>query len=161
MNNRKTTLHIPQLNIEGFRGIRKLHLSKLGRVTLLAGKNNIGKTTILEAIRLFSSRGDEQSCQNLLDCREELAQDGDELLYPDYSALFHEYLPNEYHSKSPTISIDAGREGDKISLKLVDAEDDHLEGSFLDLNAQIKTLEIKCGKLKRSSIVGELKKGKN
>ena len=120
-----TTLHIPQLNIERFRGIRKLQLTNLGRVTLLTGKNSIGKTTILEAIQLFNSRGDDQSYYNLLMNREELVQaideDGDEFQCPDYSALFHEYLPNEEDTLTPKISIDAGREEDKISLELVDA----------------------------------------
>ncbi|MCY4186169.1 MAG: AAA family ATPase [Rhodobacteraceae bacterium] len=159
-----TTLHIPQLNIERFRGIRKLQLTNLGRVTLLTGKNSIGKTTILEAIQLFNSRGDDQSYYNLLMNREELVQaideDGDEFQCPDYSALFHEYLPNEEDSLTPKISIDAGREEDKISLELVDAEDDQLKGQYFDLNAPIKALEIKCGEFKRSRVIGEMKNGK-
>ena len=50
-------LHLPSLYIEGFRGIDKLSLPRLGRVTLLAGKNSVGKTTILDAIRVYAARG--------------------------------------------------------------------------------------------------------
>ena len=38
-------LHLPSLSIRSFRGIDRLSIPKLGRVTLLAGKNAVGKTT--------------------------------------------------------------------------------------------------------------------
>jgi AAA15 family ATPase/GTPase len=38
------------LKIENFRGIKSLEMSDLGRVNVLAGKNNSGKTSVLEAI---------------------------------------------------------------------------------------------------------------
>ena len=50
-------LHLPDLRIKGFRGIKDLHISRLGRVTLLAGKNGAGKTTVLEAVRVYAARG--------------------------------------------------------------------------------------------------------
>ena len=43
-------LHLPSLSIEGFRGIKELSIERLGRVTLLAGKNSVGKTTVLDAV---------------------------------------------------------------------------------------------------------------
>ena len=50
-------LHLPSLSIKGFRGIDDLSISRLGRVTLLAGKNGVGKTTVLEACRVYAARG--------------------------------------------------------------------------------------------------------
>ena len=50
-------LHLPDLTITGFRGIDQLSIPRLGRVTLLAGKNGVGKTTALEASRVFAARG--------------------------------------------------------------------------------------------------------
>ena len=38
-----TDLHLPDLRFKGFRGIRELTITRLGRVTLLAGKNGTGK----------------------------------------------------------------------------------------------------------------------
>ena len=51
-------LHLDSLVIEGFRGIDLLEIPRLGRVTLLAGKNGIGKTTVLEAAHAYASVGE-------------------------------------------------------------------------------------------------------
>ena len=84
-------LHIPSLTIGGFRGLRGLVLPRLGRVTLVAGRNAVGKTTVLDAIRIYASRG-ETTLANLLYSRDEVvlneAEDGT-IFYPDYTALFH------------------------------------------------------------------------
>ncbi|HET7462737.1 MAG TPA: AAA family ATPase [Longimicrobium sp.] len=51
-----TRLPLPSLEIEGYRAIRHLRIAKLGQVNLFVGKNNVGKTSLLEAIRLYVSR---------------------------------------------------------------------------------------------------------
>ena len=66
------TLPLPSLRITGFRGISKLELPRLGRVTLLTGRNAVGKTTVLDAVRIFASRGDPTTILNILREREEL-----------------------------------------------------------------------------------------
>ncbi len=50
-------LHYPDLKIEGFRGIKDLHIQRLGRVNLITGKNNTGKSTVLEALLLHANNG--------------------------------------------------------------------------------------------------------
>ena len=50
-------LHLPDLTIKGFRGIEALSIPRLGRVTLLAGRNSVGKTTVLEAVQVYAARG--------------------------------------------------------------------------------------------------------
>ncbi|GAB1539148.1 AAA family ATPase [Scytonema sp. NUACC21] len=44
------------VKIENFRGFQSFELQQLGRINLLVGKNNSGKTSILEAIQLLCSR---------------------------------------------------------------------------------------------------------
>jgi hypothetical protein len=44
-----------QLTLHQFRGIQELELSGLGRFNLLVGKNNSGKTSVLEALALYCS----------------------------------------------------------------------------------------------------------
>lgn len=46
-------LHLPNLSIKGFRGIKDLSLPRLGRVTLFVGKNGVAKTTLLDAVRIM------------------------------------------------------------------------------------------------------------
>lgn len=65
-------LHLPSLSIERFRGINNLWLPKLGRATLLTGKNGVGKTTVLEAARIWAARGTMESIGDLLLDREEI-----------------------------------------------------------------------------------------
>lgn len=48
---------IRNLEITGFRGFERFEMSDLGRVNLLVGPNNSGKTTILEAIEILLSWG--------------------------------------------------------------------------------------------------------
>ena len=86
-------LHLPSLSITGFRGIDNLVIRRLGRVTLLAGTNGIGKTTVLEACRVFASRGRYTVLTELARGHEEYSaatdEDGDKISGPDLTALFH------------------------------------------------------------------------
>ena len=86
-------LHLPSLGIAGFRGIKKLSIPRLGRVTLLAGKNGVGKTTVLDAVRVYASRARQAALSELLMSREEITvrtdDDGDRTPMFDGSALFH------------------------------------------------------------------------
>lgn len=43
------------ISIQGFRGFRELSIDSLERVNLIAGKNNVGKTAILEALYLLAN----------------------------------------------------------------------------------------------------------
>ena len=54
---RDKTLYLPSLRIDSFRGIEHLSIDRLGRVTLLADRNGAGKTTVLDAVRIFADRG--------------------------------------------------------------------------------------------------------
>jgi AAA15 family ATPase/GTPase len=49
---------LKSLKIENFRGFESFELKQLGRINLLVGENNSGKTSVLEALLLFLSRMD-------------------------------------------------------------------------------------------------------
>lgn len=59
------------LKIHNFRCFKSFELQQLGRINLLVGANNSGKTSILEAIQLLSSRGDLNPLQELMILRGE------------------------------------------------------------------------------------------
>ena len=86
-------LHLPDLSITGFRGIETLSIPRLGRVTLLAGKNSVGKTTVLDAVRVYAARGRPSVLSEVLKSHGEVAvgtqTDGSETIDPHLEALFH------------------------------------------------------------------------
>ena len=75
---------LASLSITGFRGVDQLQIPRLGRVTLLAGKNGAGKTTVLEALQVYSARGRYDVLQRILASREELTTPSEQ----DGAALF-------------------------------------------------------------------------
>ncbi|MCY4459510.1 MAG: AAA family ATPase [Albidovulum sp.] len=146
-------LFLPSLTIEGFRGLRFLELPSFGRVTLLAGKNSSGKTTILEAVRLFASRGDNRSLLDLFETREELvlgySEDGDEMLFPDFSSLFYE-SDNEANDP-PNIMIGVKGTPQTLSLQLVeDSRGSEMPSLFSRHIQQTKALRVSFGKQPRT-----------
>ena len=86
-------LHLPNLSIENFRAINQLDIPKLGRVTLIVGENSVGKTTILDAVRVFADRGNFLTLRALLQDREEVLIDESvedaPIRVPNWPALFH------------------------------------------------------------------------
>ena len=60
-------LPLRSFTVEGYRGIRSLTLPELGRVNLFVGKNNAGKTSLLEALSLFIHRNSKILAAILLD----------------------------------------------------------------------------------------------
>jgi hypothetical protein len=57
---------ISSIRIEGYRGFEYFEMNDLGRINLLVGTNNSGKTSVLEAIYLLSSVGDPASLWEML-----------------------------------------------------------------------------------------------
>lgn len=54
---------ITSLKFENFKGFQELNVSRLNRLNLFSGANNVGKTSILEGIYLLSSREWKQASQ--------------------------------------------------------------------------------------------------
>ena len=115
------SLHLPSLSIKGFRGVDELSIHRLGRVTLIAGRNGVGKTTLLDAVRIFAARGSYPVLLDVLERREELVvdvdEDGDKVSRPHLEALFFGRRP----SSDCVISIgpaEASRLRIKVGLAL-------------------------------------------
>ena len=45
---------LTELTVTNFRNLKDVSLENLGRITLIAGKNGVGKTALLEALWLLS-----------------------------------------------------------------------------------------------------------
>ncbi len=46
------------LDIKNYRNLKELRIGSLGRVNLITGKNNTGKSALLEAIAIYATKGD-------------------------------------------------------------------------------------------------------
>jgi predicted ATPase len=65
-------LLLPSLEIDEFRAYRHLLIEQFGRVNLIVGKNNVGKSTLLEALWLYTQRARPHVILGLLGSRDEL-----------------------------------------------------------------------------------------
>lgn len=87
---------IATLSIERFRAIRQLKIEGLGRVNLITGRNNTGKSSVLEALRILAADASPYLIYKILRYREEDLGDiedqtgpiGGEGWFP-MSSLFH------------------------------------------------------------------------
>jgi hypothetical protein len=86
---------ICKLRVSRFRSLRDLTVGPFGRVNLITGKNNAGKSSLLEAIRILITEGAPSTFYNILNYREEAGVNTPELeasLSPDdttsFSSLF-------------------------------------------------------------------------
>jgi len=70
------TLLLESLRIENYRVFKRLEIPRLGRVNLLVGRNNSGKSTILEAVRLYASGGSAPTLDSILVSHDELRGEG-------------------------------------------------------------------------------------
>jgi predicted ATPase len=59
-------MRIQSLSIQDFRGFHRLEMKDLGRINLIVGTNNSGKTTVLEAINLLMANGDTPAIWSML-----------------------------------------------------------------------------------------------
>ena len=120
MDNGTEQRGLGSISIAGFRGIDHLEIPRFGRVTLLAGRNGVGKTTVLEALRIFAARGDVGTLREVLSQRDELTrfrdEDGDLASTAALDRLFHQ-------NGKDRVPVAIGPRGDDGQLKIADVED--------------------------------------
>ena len=92
------------LRITGYRGLSSFNLEGLGRINLLVGTNNSGKTSILECIEILKSAGN-QSVFYSLERRGEFGHHGDEAV-SSFLGITHLFANRDLHGE---IGIEADR----------------------------------------------------
>jgi AAA15 family ATPase/GTPase len=108
---------LESLKIEGFRGFQSFEMANLGRINLLVGKNNSGKTSILEAIQFLYVQNNLDIFLETISYRGEFSwSESNRTKVFEICHLFpgHEIIPSkeiiiigsrESHQESVTISV--------------------------------------------------------
>ena len=60
------------IHIKNYKNLKDLKIDSLSKINLIVGKNNVGKSTLLEAISIFASGGNIISLREILDIRGEI-----------------------------------------------------------------------------------------
>ena len=73
--NEITQSQFASIRVDSYRGIDGLILDELGRINLIVGPNNAGKTSVLEAISLLTHQNDERALLDIIRARGRLKGD--------------------------------------------------------------------------------------
>jgi len=119
------SLKITSISLKGFRTFRELEIQRLGRVNLITGKNNTGKSSLLEALRLFAWNGAPTMIQSISREREEIPVDLDqgktaeelERMFLAISSLFRGF-PQLSEKPEPIVVATSGDSYMKLTLDL-------------------------------------------
>lgn len=117
-----TTGMLTDLEITRFRAFDHLKIERLGHVNLIVGKNNVGKSTLLEALRLYTTPDPLPALRDIIYSRDELqnkpddsAEARDQISASALLSLFNGRLPLESLQKPITIGPS---KGDKLEIHL-------------------------------------------
>ena len=138
------------LELEGYRGFDKYKLTDLTRVNLLVGKNNCGKTSILEAVHFLVSGGDPFVLVRSANRRGEVSDAGAEPR-PDVS---HVFFGRRFDAGVRfRLSADGGRREVSVTVRPVRLDDEPslFENAADDFH--VLALEIEGTSLRRPTVL--------
>lgn len=110
-------LKLNSLLIENFRSLERLEVPKLGEINLIVGKNNSGKSSVLDALKLYASFVDEAVLVGVVDDHDEffiLEEDNsispyESLFYGRRFSLNSKITIGEIDNPENTITIEANK----------------------------------------------------
>lgn len=113
---------LDHIHIENFRLFKNLDIPKVGQVNLITGKNNSGKTTLLEALRLWANQGTfiafETNLLDILNSRGELNGQSIE----GFRTIFNDQNTNQAAEINYTLKIFYQSNGPFLFAKLANGE---------------------------------------
>ncbi|NRD56152.1 AAA family ATPase [Corallococcus exiguus] len=153
---------LPSFRIQGFRAFRDLEIPRLGRVNLIVGKNNVGKTTVLEALKVYANGAAAPwEVRRLLERRQELSRGTTQDKTPASIDIDRIYFqpPNAFPQSNFQLGPCSG--GKQLSIQSgwlamsVSAEDPGYKEDFFTFDSELlpgesqgeEVLEIRYGEL--------------
>ncbi len=122
-------LLLPSLEVKNFRAFRHLTIEKLGRVNLITGKNNVGKTSLLEALWLYAERGSPAVIRKLINIRDVPVDE--HALMDALRSLLNEG-PNLEQEVPPVVIASPQRPDDHFAIHIEElAQIDNEDGPFV------------------------------
>jgi AAA domain, putative AbiEii toxin, Type IV TA system/AAA ATPase domain len=116
---------IGSLTIERFRAFRHLKIEGLGRVNLITGRNNTGKSSVLEALRILASDASPAVIGSILRFREEDLGDEqdpthtlDEETSFSLSSLFHGFPEFSQKLEPIVVACNGGKRPLRLSIEV-------------------------------------------
>lgn len=118
--------HISQIHIENFKCFKKLDIPEFRQINLIGGKNNVGKTALLETIELLSQSSKPVSLlyyiQNMLKRRQSISQNR-EVIELDFMYNESSYLVIKSDSKICEVRIEESKLGEDTFILRINGEE--------------------------------------
>ncbi len=105
---------LKNLRIKNFRLFENLEFNRLGRINLLVGRNNAGKSTVLEALRIYATVGSPKLLQELLKNHDEAGSSNGRFRFESFFP--YNFSPTE-EEKEPIIYIGNIDQDDYLTMK--------------------------------------------
>ena len=126
------------LHIQNYRLFKDMTIEKLGQVNLIAGKNNSGKTALLEAVRIFANDMNVNVMANIIHLRKEYDESKKA---ESFSTLFGQAEPHSNGTQKYSFNI-GGKKWGLIMQKNGDVKIHRVGGTY-SLSAEIDTFNYK------------------
>jgi AAA15 family ATPase/GTPase len=122
---------INSLYISNFKGFKEIKIPKLGHLNLIVGKNNSGKSSLLEALMLYASAGSESVFHEISINHDEKSRERGRL--NEYSRHYKDDKNLDLNENFPYEHLFYGRKfNSKTPIRIgeIDSESKHLTASY-------------------------------
>lgn len=105
---------LKHIKIRNFRSFKKLDINGLGRINLISGRNNAGKTALLESFQLHVSNFSPNAIHSILSEREEFFSKN--ASRDDFSPLKHFYYGHTINSTNSPLVIESNLDKQELQF---------------------------------------------
>lgn len=139
---------LPSLYIRNYRNLKELSIKSLGRINLISGKNNTGKSSVLEAISLYAGGENINSLIQILENRGEytpnLLQNTENQQEINIKALLSLFTDRKYsNSKDGRIIIGTADVKDHYSLYFEEPTEKQKKEGSIESSRRFLCLKVK------------------
>ncbi len=113
---------LKSLKIKNFRALEDFYVEKLGQVNLIVGKNNSGKSSVLEALRIYAGNASQELLQRIAQEHDEVysIENGDKTTFDGILPFEDFYTGRKFPEDDLSILIGDNENPDKtLSISTV------------------------------------------